>query len=229
MFDAQDRLTSYGPNSYTYTPNGELLTKTDASGTTTYTYDFFGSLIKAELPGNTVIDYLLDGQHRRIGKRVNGTLVQGLLYSGQLAPVAELNGAGQVVSRFVYATHTNVPDYLVKGAVTYRVITDQLGSVRLVVNTSTGAVVQRLTYDEYGQVTENTSPGFQPFGYAGGLLDDQTSLVRFGAGTTTRSPDAGQPRTPWALAAASPTCMNTPTTIRSTPSIHRGCKHFKSA
>jgi RHS repeat-associated protein len=30
-------------------------------------------------------------------------------------------------------------------------------------------------------VTQNTSPGFQPFGFAGGLYDEATKLVRFGA------------------------------------------------
>ena len=59
-------------------------------------------------------------------------------------------------------------------------ITDYLGSVRLVVDASTGAVQQRLEYDEYGRVTTNTSVGFQPFGYAGGILDGNTGLVRFG-------------------------------------------------
>jgi RHS repeat-associated protein len=33
----------------------------------------------------------------------------------------------------------------------------------------------------FGQVTEDTSPGFQPFGFAGGLYDAQTRLVHFGA------------------------------------------------
>ena len=39
VYDAQDRLLTYGSTTFTYTPNGELKTKTDASGTTTYTYD----------------------------------------------------------------------------------------------------------------------------------------------------------------------------------------------
>jgi len=69
----------------------------------------------------------------------------------------------------------------VKAGVTYRVITDHLGSVRLVVNSSSGALVQRMDYDEWGNVLTDSNPGFQPFGYAGGLYDSQTKLVRFGA------------------------------------------------
>jgi RHS repeat-associated protein len=108
-------------------------------------------------------------------------LVQGWLYSNQLRIVAELDGGNNLVSRFVYGSQTNTPDYLIKGGVTYRLLTDHLGSVRLVVNAATGAIAQRLDYDEFGVVTMDTSPGFQPFGFAGGLYDTQTKLVRFGA------------------------------------------------
>ena len=41
--------------------------------------------------------------------------------------------------------------------------------------------MQRLDYDAFGQVLLDTNPGFQPFGFAGGLYDEQTKLVRFGA------------------------------------------------
>jgi RHS repeat-associated protein len=60
-------------------------------------------------------------------------------------------------------------------------LTDHLGSVRLVVNTADGAIAQRLDYDEFGQIIEDTNPGFQPFAFAGGLYDSDTRLVRFGA------------------------------------------------
>jgi len=58
---------------------------------------------------------------------------------------------------------------------------DRLGSVRLVVDSSTGQVAQRLDYDSWGVVTADSSPGFQPFGYAGGLYDVDLRLIRFGA------------------------------------------------
>jgi RHS repeat-associated protein len=45
----------------------------------------------------------------------------------------------------------------------------------------TGVVAQRMKYDEFGVVLEDTNPGFQPFGYAGGFYDSDTGLVRFGA------------------------------------------------
>ena len=92
-----------------------------------------------------------------------------------------MDGTGTLVSRFVYASKGNVPDYLLKGGVTYRTLSDHLGSPRLVIDVTTGAILQRMDYDEFGQVITDTNPGFQPFGFAGGLYDRDTKLVRFGA------------------------------------------------
>jgi RHS repeat-associated protein len=180
-YDAQDRLLQYGGATYTYSANGELQTRTAGNQTTTYTYDELGNLVQAVLPDGTQIDYVIDGLNRRIGKQVNGALTQGFLYDGQLRIVAELDGAGNVVSRFVYATHVNVPDYMIRGGVTYRILTDHLGSPRLVVDAVTGAVAQAMAFDEFGRVLNDTNPGFQPFGFAGGLYDRHAGLVRFGA------------------------------------------------
>jgi YD repeat-containing protein len=123
-YDAQDRIQTWGALTFTHTANGERLTRTDTSTsqTTTYTYDALGNLTRAVLPGGT-IDYVLDGLNRRIGKKVGGTLVKGWLYRDQLEPVAELDGSGALVSRFVYASKPHVPDYMTKGGQTYRIVT----------------------------------------------------------------------------------------------------------
>jgi RHS repeat-associated protein len=60
-------------------------------------------------------------------------------------------------------------------------VSDHLGSPRLVVDTSSGAVVEEIDYDEFGVVTNDTAPGTTPFGFAGGFYDKDTGLVRFGA------------------------------------------------
>ena len=70
---------------------------------------------------------------------------------------------------------------MIRGDKTYRIVTNQLGSPMAVVDVATGDVVQELDYDEFGRVTRDTNPEFQPFGFAGGLWDRETGLVRFGA------------------------------------------------
>ncbi len=87
---------------------------------------------------------------------------------------------------FVYASKPHVPNYMISydeyghPAGVYRIISDHLGSVRMVVNTSNGDIVQEMRYDPFGMVIKDTNPGFQPFGFAGGLYDRDTGLVRFG-------------------------------------------------
>ncbi len=180
-YNDQDMLTQYGNVNYAYNRAGELSWKAVGNDTTHYGYDRLGNLVSVALPNGTQVTYVIDGQNRRVGRRVNGVLTQAWLYQGQLGITAELNGSNEVVSRFVYGLRPNVPDYMVKAGVTYRLISDHLGSVRLVVNTENGDVVQQIDYDEFGRVTLNTNAGFQPFGYAGGLTDGDTELVRFGA------------------------------------------------
>ena len=180
-YDDQDRLSTYGPTSYTYTANGELLTKSAGPDTTTYGYDVLGNLRTVTLPTGVEIEYLIDAANRRIGKKVDGTLVSGFLWQSQLQPAAELDGSGNVVAEFVYATRANVPDYLVQNGTTYRIFADHLGSVRRVIDASDGKIAQRLDYDAFGRITFDSNPGFQPFGFAGGLYDPQTGLIRFGA------------------------------------------------
>jgi len=180
-YDEQDRLLTYGTASYSYTTNGELLSKTEAGLVTNYTYDVIGNLINVSLPGGMTIDYVIDGRNRRIGKKVDGVLTQGFLYQDQLNPVAELDGTGNIISRFVYGSKANVPDYMIKNNVTYRIVSDHLGSPRLIVNAVDGSIIQQMDYDEFGNITNDTNPGFQPFGFAGGLYDQHTQLTRFGA------------------------------------------------
>lgn len=118
---------------------------------------------------------------RRLGRRVDGELERRFLFLDLIQPVAELDADGGVSSLYVYGSRAHVPDYMVRAGSTYRLVTDHLGSVRLVVDTATGTVVQRIDYDAFGRVELDTAPGFQPFGFAGGLYDPDTGLVRFGA------------------------------------------------
>jgi RHS repeat-associated protein len=59
-------------------------------------------------------------------------------------------------------------------------LTDQVGTLRAVADTS-GAIVKRIDYDSFGNIIADSNPSFTvPFGFAGGLHDRDTGLVRFG-------------------------------------------------
>ena len=181
-YDEQDRLTRYGDAVYTYGDAGDLRTKTGTDGTTEYSYDELGALTTARLPNGVEVSYVIDGAGRRIAKKRNGEVVERFLYGGNaIGPAAELAADGAVRTRFVYGTRPDVPDYMTRGGRRYRLVTDQLGSPRAIVDVDSGEVAQELDYDEFGRVVRDTNPGFQPFGFAGGILDQDTGLTRFGA------------------------------------------------
>jgi RHS repeat-associated protein len=63
----------------------------------------------------------------------------------------------------------------------WRIITDHLGSPRLVVDIDDGTIIAEREFDEFGRVIIDSAPGLLPFGFAGGLADPDTGLIRFGA------------------------------------------------
>jgi len=181
VYDFQDRLTSYNGTDYAYTADGYLHTKTTGASVTTYNYDALGNLRSVALPANKTITYKVDGSGRRVS-RSDGTTTHRYIYRSKLQPVAEVDANGAVLARYVYVTGRNVPDFMTRGAATYRIITDHLGSVRAVVDLANGAIVQKIDYDVWGKATLLAgSWDLHPFGFAGGLYDPDTGLVRFGA------------------------------------------------
>jgi RHS repeat-associated protein len=132
------------------------------------------------------VDYVVDALNRRTVKKKNGTPSARYLYGSGSKIAAVLDRDGNLAARFVYASHPNTPDFMVLADGTvYRFFCDQLGSPRLIVSSTTGAIAQKISYDAFGTATVQTSGPFpawqQPFGFAGGLYDEDTGLVRFGA------------------------------------------------
>ncbi len=131
---------------------------------------------------------------------MNTTLTSQYVWSGPLRIAAELDGAGQVVSRFIYGNKVNVPELIVRpqeGNKVYRVITDHLGSPVYVVNVADPEdVLLDAEYDEWGRITAYSVNGVAdgewpvPFGFGGGLYDEDTGLVRFG--TRDYDPEVGR-------------------------------------
>ena len=48
---------------------------------------------------------------------------------------------------------------------TYRIVSDRLGSPSLVANAQIGELVQRMDYDEFGNITLDSNPGLHSFGF----------------------------------------------------------------
>lgn len=154
----------------------------DASGTTRYDYDPYGNLRSVELPSRTV-RYLADPLGRRIARDVEGTRTHAWVYGEGLTPLGQLDASGRLEVTFIYLTRDWVPDLaLHRDGTLYRVISDPIGSVRAVVDLTTGAVVQRYDYSPFGEIERaEETRNIVPFRFAGGLYDELTGLTRFGA------------------------------------------------
>ena len=183
-YDNQDRILTFGSRTYTHNNFGEMTGVQTSTGNAAYTRSFFGYLTQSTTLNGKSLLFSNDSMGRRVAKFEGGgsVFIWRAIYEDNLRMAAYVdNNTGTVPKEFVYGTGRNVADYMISSGVNYRIITDHLGSPRLVVNASTGAVAQRMDYNVLGRVIRDTNSCFQPFGFAGGLYDPDTKLVRFGA------------------------------------------------
>lgn len=178
-YDDEDHLLSAGDADYQYDLDGFLQTKITLAGITGYDYTSRGELRSVDLPDGTAIEYVHDPLGRRIAKKVNGTIVEKYLWSGLTTLLAVYDGSDNLLMRFKYAVG-RMPVAVETAGVVYYLAYDQVGSLRAVADAS-GNIVKQIEYDSFGYVINDTNPGFAvPFGFAGGLYDKNTGLVRFG-------------------------------------------------
>ena len=177
-YSEEDRLLTSGNTSYLYNSDGFLLKKTEGHEVTGYTYSTRGELLSVSLPDGTVIQYEHDPLGRRIAKKVNGTVVEKYLWQGMTRLLAVYDGSDNLLMRFEYAD-VRMPASMTRDGVKYYLIYDQVGSLRIIADSS-GNVAKRIDYDSFGNIVSDSKPAFiVPFGFAGGLYDPDTKLIRF--------------------------------------------------
>jgi RHS repeat-associated protein len=178
-YDNEDHLLAADSVIYSYNLDGFLATKTDGSDVTTYDYSSRGELLSVMLHDGRIIEYVHDPLGRRIAKKINGVIVEKYLWQGLTRLLAVYGGSDNLLMRFEYADG-RMPVAMTKGGSTYYLTYDQVGSLRVVADAS-GNVVKRIDYDSFGNIIDDSNPSFEvPFGFAGGLHDRDTGLVRFG-------------------------------------------------
>jgi len=110
---------------------------------------------------------------------VDGEITKKYLWQGLTRLLAVYDGSDNLLLRFKYAAGRLPVAVEMEGA-TYYLAYDPVGSLRAVADAS-GNVVKEITYDTFGCILNDTNPGlYIPLGFAGGLHDRDTGLVRFG-------------------------------------------------
>jgi len=174
-----DQVINYQGVNYQYDNDGYLGSKQDTNGTTGYEYGIFGELKKVVLPNGTVIEYLHNAKHQRVAKKVNGVIVEKYLWLDLTTLLAVYDKENNLLMRFNYADN-RMPVSMEKNGQTYYLHYDQVGTLKLV-SDNAGNIVKQVDYDSYGNVLSDSDTNFSvPFGFAGGLYDQDTGLTRFG-------------------------------------------------
>ncbi len=159
IVDEDGWVVQRGNDTFVYSTRGELLSATAGGVTVTYAYDGFGRRM-ARTEGAATHQYLY------------GNPEDSFLVTAVRAPDGTLSELFYDESGHLYAVRQDTTWYFVA--------TDPVGSPR-VVSDASGTVVKSVTYDAFGNVLEDSAPGFDvPVGFAGGLADPLTGLVRFG-------------------------------------------------
>jgi RHS repeat-associated protein len=182
-----NELTASPGYSYTYDNEGNMTgeTQTSTGDVWTFGYDDRNRMISAveKSSGGTILSqatYTYDALNRRIGFDDNGTQTW-TVYDGQ-NPYADFNGSGTLLTR--YASGPALDEILARtssGGTTAWYLTDRLGSVRDIVNTS-GTVIDHIVYDSYGNVVSETNPtNGDRFKYTGREYDSVTGLYYYRA------------------------------------------------
>ena len=180
VYDDRDRLLVQGGAKFSWASNGSLTQRTAPTGTTQFAYDDFGALRRAKLADGREIKYLIDAEGRRVGRELAGKLASGYLYRVDGSVVAELDSAGKILSRFGYDDDGHLA-IVEREGVTYRVVTDTVGSPLLIIDSRTGSVVESINYDAWGNIREDSRPGLISISFAGGLRDPDSGFILFGA------------------------------------------------
>lgn len=183
IYDDQDRLQSLAGKVYTYNKNGDLSQIAFPFGASAYySYDVFGNLKQfIDSAGNTY-DYVMDAQNRRVAKKnAAGDILYRYIYEGDYRIAVEFNETSGSAKHYFYIPGNHSPDYMTYAGDKYRIIKDHLGSPRLVVKITDGEIKQRVDYSEIGIIMWDTNSCFTPFGFAGGIYDNNSKIYRFGA------------------------------------------------
>jgi RHS repeat-associated protein len=174
-YNAANQQVTLGNKSATYDNNGNLITLSDPSGTTTYTWNSRDQLTNISGPGLTA-SFQYDGVGRRKSKTVNGTATN-FLYDKRNV-VQELNGTTPTANLI---TGLDLDEVLQRtdSAGVRSALTDALGSIVALAD-PTGAIQTQYTYEPFGNTSFSGATSTNTFQYTG-RENDGTGLYYYRA------------------------------------------------
>jgi RHS repeat-associated protein len=171
-YQSFNKVVTIGSNSYSYDANGNLTSKTDSSGTWSYSWDYENRLKQVTRPDSTTITYKYDALGRRIQRSKSGGLSTNFVYDGADV-IKDINSDNSTVE---YLNGLGIDDKLrqTSSAGTVYFTQDHLGSTRALTDSS-GSVVENVNYDSFG----NGVSSLTRYGYTGREWDGDANLYYY--------------------------------------------------
>lgn len=147
-----------------------------------YSFTKTNHLQHISTPSHTV-EYLLDAQGLKLAKKVNGVLKERYLWAGEGQLLAVLDADGNVLRQYAYAdAQTTLPHSMTVKGKTYSFVFNPMRSLRIVMDENQ-QIVKIIDYGDDGLITKDTLPSLRvDFAYAGGIWDEDASLLFFPQG-----------------------------------------------
>jgi len=164
-------------NTYAYDANGNLTSKTDASGTWTYIWDFENRLKQASKSGGVAVTYGYDALGRRVQRTSTTDGTTKFVYDGADV-VRDLDGSGAVIVDYLNGPGIDNKLRQTVGGVASYFVTDHLGTTSAFADAS-GNVISSLSYDSYGNVSSGSAA--TRYTYTGREIDSDLGLIFYRA------------------------------------------------
>jgi RHS repeat-associated protein len=172
-----NKLTSTATASYVYDNNGNLISRTDGSGTTTFSWNEENQLTQVTRPTGVSVNYKYDALGRRIQRTTSAGASERYVYDGQDVLV-DLNADWSVAT--TYLNDLGIDNHLRQTSsatgVSYY-LTDHLGSTAGLTDAN-GNLVEQLAYDSFGNSAGSTRTRY---GYTGRERDPDIGLLHYRA------------------------------------------------
>lgn len=176
-YSGDNRLLKAGDVNYHHDGLGFRFAKSVENWTWRYWYSPDYKLLRVNLPEGGCVEYSHDDEGRRIVKTVDGKMAERYQWKDKTTLIGFHDG--MLWADFDYGRE-RMPHSMYRNGQRYTLHYDQVGTLRLVSDVM-GNVIKRIDYDSFGNILDDTNPSFKvPFGFAGGLHDRDTGLIRFG-------------------------------------------------
>ena len=172
-YNNRNQLSSYDGVSYSYDPNGNTISKTDANGTIHYQYNYENRMIRVDLPGGGFATFKYDVKGRRTEKNVNGIVTKYLYTRNSL--LGEYDASGNLQRNYFYGVGDVNPSILTESGQIYFYLKDHLDTPQKVVD-EVGNVGWSADYESFGKAVVTVSIIINNFRFAGQYFDTSTGL-----------------------------------------------------